>query len=1071
MDPNQLVQAILIAADTSATDRALQHQALTFLNNINPNDAWPASLQVFLAAGPDGARTHPPAARHFALKVVCAFLGSGIDPLDDATVAHVKTSFSQYLQTEFVYGPAEASAPFLRNAVALVLALFFLRVYPAQWSTFFPDIITLLGTANTQPSAPGLALLFFHTIIEISNEIFDQLLKSAREFTTERHARDARIRDAIRNGDDASRMNSAVLALIVDAVDKVRAAREAGKAATIGPHLEIVHWGLRAFALYIPWIDVNFTVTPTTIQLLFTLLSDENVSVRLASCNALLRMVQKGLKGGNDKLQLFKVLSLGEVLRALEERTRAEKTARAEPDEDEEQFREHLGRLLDGYGQELLKFVDDTSLDLSLREEFNTLLQDILPTMLNFLGDEYDDTSSTVFRFLGAFLSSQKKPDNRLPSVTAESLRQFWTLTLTVVLKKMRWDSDAEPKDMDEDELQMFDALRKDLRVFMDSILGMDKDLVASAVQQFSLNTLRVLESGVEVPWQDAELAVFLVFIYGELSRSTSGGRRAFVEAPLFEKEQRKAIDYSVFPLTMQGDLMMALMTSRVGQYQHPLVLLQYFETISRYGDFFRVRKECILPALESFLGPLGVHSSDRSVQSRAFYLFQKFVKDLRSDITPQLVPTLVNGLRDVLVPVVVLSDSADSSGRSSPATPSDALDDAVAQPTIFDSQMHLYESLGALTSLLYETPNEHAALLRSVVQPLLDELSNGLSAVSAATASDNLLSILKVHHVISALGGIARGYPDFPRTPTADFVPPPVEVFQQMAQGILVALDTLNVFKAIRSAARTAFGRLFAAAGEHVVQLMPALMRSLLSHFDPTELSEFVNFMSHLAHKLEGNVFGVMNELIVPLNSHVSEIVSNAQAGELHSETKKFYFSFLCSLMKAKLQDIFTSEQNQSQLQGVLEFTLRTAQNALEPGTARLATDFLQACVIVWAVPSGAAVANGPGTPQFAASTLPGFETFLYKQLVPLPFEIASSPSCNPLDGQTVVLLNSLADFLKTVHRVRGQEVLDYLTTVYLPAQNCPVDVAMGFTSAITGGDVKAFRRYFVDFVKSLRR
>jgi len=111
----------------------------------------------------------------------------------------------------------------------------------------------------------------------------------------------------------------------------------------------------------IAWVDVNLTVTPSTIQLLFTLLSDENVSVRLAASGALLRMVQKGLKEGGDKLQLFKVLSLGEVLRTLEERTRAEKAGRDEPNEDEEQFREYLGRLLEGYGLELLKFTDDVS--------------------------------------------------------------------------------------------------------------------------------------------------------------------------------------------------------------------------------------------------------------------------------------------------------------------------------------------------------------------------------------------------------------------------------------------------------------------------------------------------------------------------------------------------------------------------------------------------------------------------------------------------------------------------------------------------------------------------------------
>ena len=73
-------------------------------------------------------------------------------------------------------------------------------------------------------------------------------------------------------------------------------------------------------------------------------------------------MVGKGLKEPADKLQLFKVLSLGQVLEALEERTRQEQQARGkDTDEGEESYREALGRLLNGLGIELVKLVDDVS--------------------------------------------------------------------------------------------------------------------------------------------------------------------------------------------------------------------------------------------------------------------------------------------------------------------------------------------------------------------------------------------------------------------------------------------------------------------------------------------------------------------------------------------------------------------------------------------------------------------------------------------------------------------------------------------------------------------------------------
>ncbi|EJD48923.1 ARM repeat-containing protein [Auricularia subglabra TFB-10046 SS5] len=1045
MDPQQLVQAIVIAADASPSqDRALQVQAVEFLNKLNATDAWPACLSIFVDARPDGTRSHPPQARLFALKVMASFLGNGTDPLDEQSAETIKQALLNYIHSEFVVGPAEANATYLRNKVAQVLALFFLRVYPAQWPSFFGDILSLA-------SSPAMSLLFFHTVIEISGEIFDQLLKSAREFTPERHARDGKIREAIRNGPDAAAMNDAVLALVVDAR---------------GKYDEVVDWGLRAFASYIPWIDVNFTVTPATIQLLFTLLSDPSLNIRLATSVALLRMVQKGLKEGADKLQLFKVLSLGEVLRTLDERTRAEKAERDVPNEDEELYREYLGRLLNGYGLELVKYVDELSLGVPMREEFNVLLQELLPTMLHFMGDDYDDTSSTIFPFLTTLLSSQKKSQNRLPSVSQDSLRQFWTSLLGVILKKMRWDADAEPQeDMDEDDLQAFETLRKDLRGYVDTILTLDQALVASAVQQLSLNTLKAYEAGTEVPWQDAELAVYLVFIFGELTKATSGGRRAFCDCPPVEKELRKVVDYSGFPLTMQGELMMALMRSGMARYPHPTVSLQFFETLARYGDFFRVRKGCVVPALEALIGPMGVHNPSEQVRQRAFYLFQRFAKDIRNEINPALVPTLIDGLRDVLAPQVALPD-ADSSGRSSPASPSDVLEDAVNTPSLFDSQLHLYESVGALVSLLFATPAEHTALLRSVVGPLLDELSSALNA--AASSTGNLLPVLRVHHAIAALGSLSRGYPDYPKAPGPDYVRPPIEVFQNVAQAILVALDSLKVFKSIRGVARTSFGRLFAAAGENVVQYMPALMTSLVTHFDPTELADFVNFMSHLAHKLENKVFDVMNELIVPLNSHVSSVVSSPEVRHLHSETKKTYFAFLNTIMRAKLQDIFVSERNASQLQGVLEFAIQTARGLMEPGTARLATDFLQACVVAWAPP---ALANGAPVATPAPATIAGFESFVYERLVPLPFEVASSPDCNVADAQTVVLLNSLADLLKATHKVRGDEAINFLSSVYLPSQNCPPAMIVEFTRALRESEQKAFRKYYVDFVKALRR
>ena len=87
--------------------------------------------------------------------------------------------------------------------------------------------------------------------------------------------------------------------------------------------------------------------------------SDASLPIRLATALALTRIVAKGLKEPVDKLQLIKVLSLGQVLGALEARTREEQTSRgSDTDEGEESYREALGKLLNVLGLELCKLTD-----------------------------------------------------------------------------------------------------------------------------------------------------------------------------------------------------------------------------------------------------------------------------------------------------------------------------------------------------------------------------------------------------------------------------------------------------------------------------------------------------------------------------------------------------------------------------------------------------------------------------------------------------------------------------------------------------------------------------------------
>ena len=48
--------------------------------------------------------------------------------------------------------------------------------------------------------------------------------------------------------------------------------------------------------------------------------------------------------------------------------------------------------------------------------------------------------------------------------------------------------------------------------------------------------------------------------------------------------------------------MLFTLVQSGIASFPNRTVALQFFETVARYTDFFKVRKECIIPALEPMI-------------------------------------------------------------------------------------------------------------------------------------------------------------------------------------------------------------------------------------------------------------------------------------------------------------------------------------------------------------------------------------------------------------------------------------------------------------------------------------
>ncbi|KAG5644385.1 hypothetical protein DXG03_008613 [Asterophora parasitica] len=955
---DQVVQAIIIASDPGQV--SLHQQALAYIQTIqkNASSTWRLALPIFVERNAEGSRKYPSQARFFALRVLDEFFDNRFERLDDETFRTLQQALVSYIQSEYVGGSAEADATFLRNKFSHTLTLFFLCTYCEQWPTFFSDLFTLIRPTDNSTFNRHISLLFFHIVLEISGEVADQVIKSARPYDADRHARDGRVRDAVRER-DAGRINEAVLTLVVEGSERMQSLRkqdDATNAREIDAAIEVVDWGIRTFGSYVGWIDINLTVTPTTVPLLFNLLADPSLPIRLATSLSLLRIVAKGLKEPGDKLSLFKVLSLGEVLDALETKTRAQQLERgSDTDEGEESYREALGKLLNVLGLEIAKLTDDSP-DENIRSEASKLTAQLLPVMLRFLADAYDDTCSTVFPLLQVILTGvralkvlQYKRTRKLSTTPIDDTkRSFLTSLLQVLLTKMKWDPEADPQDADEDDNAEFEKMRKELRTFMDSILAIDQDLVTGAVRTLALNTISAYQNGVSLEWHDAELGIYLVFIFGEINKTGGKGRAAFCQATTVDKDKRKVTDYSEYPLTTHGEMLYALVQSGIVSYPHHAVSLQFFETVSRYTDFFKIRKECIIPTLEAMVGARGLHNENSAFRLRLYYLFHRFIKETRSDIPADISAGIIQSMQDLL-PIQVELPELDEAEA-------DLLTEAVKSSN-FDSQLYLYETAGILTSLLFRSPEQQASLLLSLVKPLMNELSVNLQA--SRKGGQDIIPIVKVHHIIMALGNISKGFPDYPPSLPEGYVLPPLDVLGQVAQTILVCLEAMNVFKVVRDAV-------------------------------------------------------LLDQLIGPLSTHITALLSQPISGtddeRSHIDTKKAYLALLNNIMSSKLHGIFTSERNSAGFESLLDNMRRQAEDVSDSPSQKVALVFLNKGVSVWGQPSG------DDAPSGLERGLPGFERFIYESLVPTAFRIPSSPDFNIKDGQMMVVLHEIANLLQTV-------------------------------------------------------
>jgi len=168
-----------------------------------------------------------------------------------------------------------------------------------------------------------------------------------------------------------------------------------------------------------------------------------------------------------------------------------------------------------------------------------------------------------------------------------------------------------------------------------------------------------------------------------------------------------------------------------------------------------------------------------------------------------------------------------------------------------------------------------------------------------------------------------------------------------------------------------------------------------------------------------------VLDELIGPLNVHVTNLMFQPVTGTddvlTHSESKRAYLTLLNNIVSSKLAGVFLSDRknpfscsstvsinpddatgNKDNFEPLLKTMLQLAGDTSDTQSQRTAFTFLSKSVNVWGQPLSD-VTNGDVVP--GSQGVPGFERFVYENVVPTAFAVLSLPELNIKDGQVLVV------------------------------------------------------------------
>ena len=334
-------------------------------------------------------------------------------------------------------------------------------------------------------------------------------------------------------------------------------------------------------------------------------------------------------------------------------------------------------------------------------------------------------------------------------------------------------------------------------------------------------------------------------------------------------------------------------------------------EICVRYHQFFEQNSASIPKVLENFVRL--THHNHVKVRSRSWYLLLRFVRPLRAQLG-NVSQDIIEAIGDLLTINAELPDESGEDDMSSD-------EDDRSADALFSSQLFLFEVVGCISSSATVPPANKKLYAQTIMNPLFINLEQTLG--TARNGDER--AILQIHHIIMALGTLARGFSDW--NPIGVDTPPPSEVsdeFYKAAEAILMALESLNGSMQIRTAARFAFSRMIAVLGSQLLQQLPRWIDGLVSlSSTQDEMATFLKVLDQVIFTFKSEIVGILDSLLTPLLQRIfsalGEEVSGTDDAIQLAELRREYLNFIIAILNHDLGSVLVSPGKPNQIEKLL--------------------------------------------------------------------------------------------------------------------------------------------------------